>query len=63
MHMEAIMHQLLTGPLFYLSLGVCIVGMIVRFYQYFTGLNWQLDRVAIQGLSHDGIQRRRPVYL
>ncbi|MCP3873120.1 MAG: respiratory nitrate reductase subunit gamma [Desulfobacteraceae bacterium] len=40
------MHALLTGPIFYLSLGVCIIGMIVRFYQYFNGLSWQLDRVA-----------------
>ncbi|MCM2286862.1 MAG: respiratory nitrate reductase subunit gamma [Desulfobacula sp.] len=40
------MYTLLTGPFFYLSLGVCIIGMIVRFYRYFTGLSWQLDRVA-----------------
>ncbi len=40
------MHALLTGPIFYLSLGVCIIGMIVRFYLYFKGLSWQLDRVA-----------------
>lgn len=40
------MYSLLTGPVFYLSLGVCIIGMIVRFYQYFNGLSWQLDRVA-----------------
>lgn len=44
--MEAIMHALLTGPLFYASLGVCIVGMVIRSYQYFNGLSWQLDRVA-----------------
>jgi nitrate reductase gamma subunit len=40
------MYTLLTGPVFYLALGVCIIGMIVRFYQYFNGLSWQLDRVA-----------------
>jgi len=40
------MHGILTGPLFYISFGVCIIGMIVRFYQYFNGLSWQLDRVA-----------------
>jgi nitrate reductase gamma subunit len=44
--MEAIMHALLTGPVFYVSLGVCIIGIIVRLYQYFNGLSWQLDRVA-----------------
>lgn len=50
------MHQLLTGPLFYLSLGVCIVGMIVRFYQYFSGLNWQLDRVAYKAYPMMGFK-------
>ena len=40
------MYTLLTGPVFYIALGVCIIGMIVRFYQYFNGLSWQLDRVA-----------------
>lgn len=40
------LYSLLTGPGFYISLGVCIIGMIVRFYKYFTGLSWQLDRVA-----------------
>ncbi|MCF6247198.1 MAG: hypothetical protein L3J69_07530 [Desulfobacula sp.] len=40
------MHALLTGPIFYLSSGVCIIGMVVRLYLYFKGLSWQLDRVA-----------------
>jgi len=40
------MYTLLTGPVFYIALGVCMTGMIVRFYQYFNGLSWQLDRVA-----------------
>ena len=40
------MHAFLTGPLFYISLAVCLGGMIFRFYKYFTGLSWQLDRVA-----------------
>ena len=44
--MEAIMHAFLTGPFFYASLGICIVGMVIRLYQYFNGLSWQLDRVA-----------------
>ncbi len=54
--MEAIMHGLLTGPLFYLSLGVCIIGMIVRFYQYFNGLSWQLDRVAYKEYPAMGLK-------
>ncbi|MCG8641720.1 MAG: hypothetical protein MI862_18460 [Desulfobacterales bacterium] len=40
------MHDFLTGTFFWLSLGICLVGMLVRFIMYFRGLNWQLDRVA-----------------
>ncbi len=40
------MHDLLTGPMFWVSLAVCLIGMLVRFVQYFRGLSWQLDRVA-----------------
>ena len=40
------LYSLLTGPVFYLALAVCIIGMIVRFVLYFRGLSWQLDRVA-----------------
>ncbi len=40
------MHGFLTGPLFYISLAVCVGGMIFRLYKYFDGLSWQLDRVA-----------------
>lgn len=50
------MHGLLTGPLFYLSLGVCVIGMIVRFYLYFTGLSWQLDRVAYKAYPAMGFK-------
>lgn len=50
------MHAFLTGPLFYLSLAVCIIGMIVRFYKYFTGLSWQLDRVAYKAHPKAGLK-------
>lgn len=50
------MHELLTGPLFYLSLGVCVVGMIVRFTLYFKGLSWQLDRVAYKAYPMMGFK-------
>lgn len=40
------MHDFLTGTFFWLSLGICLVGMLVRFIMYFRGLSWQLDRVA-----------------
>ncbi len=50
------MHALLTGPLFYISLGVCMIGMGVRFYQYFNGLSWQLDRVAYKAHPKAGLK-------
>ena len=40
------MHAFLTGPFFYFSLGVCLMGAVVRLVLYFKGLSWQLDRVA-----------------
>jgi nitrate reductase gamma subunit len=40
------MHDLLTGIFFWVSLGVCLIGMLTRFVMYFRGLSWQLDRVA-----------------
>lgn len=50
------MHALLTGPVFYFSLGVCIIGMIVRFVLYFRGLSWQLDRVAYKAYPGMGLK-------
>ena len=50
------MYTLLTGPVFYLALGVCMIGMIVRFYRYFNGLSWQLDRVAYKAWPAMGFQ-------
>ncbi|MBT8358451.1 MAG: hypothetical protein KJO61_11860, partial [Deltaproteobacteria bacterium] len=40
------MYEFLTGYMFWLSLGICIIGLLVRFVLYFRGLSWQLDRVA-----------------
>ena len=48
------MHELLTGFLFWVSLGICIIGMLVRFIMYFKGLNWQLDRVAYRAYPMAG---------
>jgi len=50
------LYGLLTGPLFYISLGVCVIGMTVRLYQYFNGLSWQLDRVAYKEYPAMGFQ-------
>jgi len=40
------MYDILTGPLLWLSFGIFIVGLIVRFILYIKGLNWQMDRVT-----------------
>ncbi|MCP4020218.1 MAG: respiratory nitrate reductase subunit gamma [Desulfobacteraceae bacterium] len=50
------MYEILTGPVFYLALGVCIIGMIVRFVLYFKGLSWQLDRVAYKAYPGAGFK-------
>lgn len=40
------MYEFLTGYMFWLSIGICMIGLLVRFVLYFKGLSWQLDRVA-----------------
>jgi nitrate reductase gamma subunit len=50
------MHDLLTGVFFWVSLGVCIIGMLVRFIMYFQGLSWQLDRVAYKAHMEAGLK-------
>jgi nitrate reductase gamma subunit len=54
--MEASMYDFLTGPMFWLSLGVCLIGMLVRFILYFKGLNWQMDRVAYKAYPMLGLK-------
>jgi nitrate reductase gamma subunit len=44
--MEASMYEFLTGYMFWLSIGICLIGLLVQFVLYFKGLSWQLDRVA-----------------
>jgi len=50
------MYDFLTGPMFWLSLGIFLIGMTVRFFLYFKGLNWQLDRVAYTAHSVQGLK-------
>lgn len=50
------MYAFLTGFMFWLSLGVFIVGMIVRTVLYFRGLSWQLDRVAYKAHQAAGLK-------
>jgi nitrate reductase gamma subunit len=40
------MIDLLTGFGLQLSIGICLIGLLVRGVIYIRGLNWQLDRVA-----------------
>ena len=40
------MYAFLTGPMFWLSIAVFVIGMAVRAVLYVRGLHWQLDRVA-----------------
>jgi nitrate reductase gamma subunit len=40
------LYTFLTGPLFWASLAICIIGLIVRLVLYIKGLHWQMDRVA-----------------
>jgi nitrate reductase gamma subunit len=54
--MEASMYDFLTGPMFWLSLGICLAGLLVRFVLYFRGLNWQLDRVAYKTHPFQGFK-------
>ncbi len=39
-------YYFLTGPLLWLSIGICLAGLAIRCVWYIKGLNWQLDRVA-----------------
>lgn len=50
------MHEFLTGIFFWTALGVCLIGMIVRFVLYFKGLHWQLDRVAYKAFPAAGLK-------
>lgn len=40
------LYVFLTGPMFWIALAVCLIGLAVRVVLYIKGLDWQLDRVA-----------------
>jgi nitrate reductase gamma subunit len=40
------MYAFLTGFMLWLSVSICLIGLIVRLVLYIKGLSWQLDRVA-----------------
>ncbi len=50
------MYEFITGFMFWLALGVCVAGMIVRTILYFRGLQWNLDRVAYRAYPVEGFK-------
>lgn len=46
--------QFLSGPMFWISLAICLIGLAVRVVLYIKGLNWQLDRVAYRSFPKLG---------
>jgi len=50
------MYEFLTGFMFWVALGVCVTGMIVRTVLYFAGLRWNLDRVAYKAYPVRGFK-------
>ena len=50
------MYGFITGPLFWLSITIFVIGMAVRFIMYFKGLHWQLDRVAYRAFPLKGLK-------
>ena len=50
------MYEFLSGPMFWLSLGICLIGLTVRLVMYFKGLSWQLDRVAYKAYPSQGFK-------
>ncbi len=50
------MYEFITGPMFWLALAVCLIGMITRLVLYFKGLAWNLDRVAYKAYPIRGLK-------
>jgi nitrate reductase gamma subunit len=49
------LYTFLTGPLFWASLAICIIGLMVRIILYIRGLHWQMDRVAYRAFPGLGL--------
>lgn len=50
------MYEFLTGPMFWLSISICLIGLAARLILYFRGLHWQLDRVAYKAFPAQGLK-------
>ncbi len=50
------LYNFLIGPMLWVSISVCLIGLILRAVLYIKGLNWQLDRVAYTAHPKAGIK-------
>jgi nitrate reductase gamma subunit len=50
------MYAFLTGPMFWLSIAVFVIGLGARGVWYVRGLHWQLDRVAYRAHPRAGMR-------
>lgn len=50
------LYNFLTGPMLWLSVAICLIGLLGRGVWYVKGLNWQLDRVAYTAHPKAGIK-------
>lgn len=50
------MYEFVTGYMFWISISICLIGMLVRAFLYFKGLDWQLDRVAYRAYPVQGLK-------
>ena len=50
------MYEFLTGPMFYISIAVFVIGLLVRVILYIKGLDWKLDRVAYRAHPKAGFK-------
>jgi nitrate reductase gamma subunit len=59
-HFDAVhikdLYGILTGPMLWISVAVCLIGLVIRAVIYVKGLNWQLDRVAYTAQPMAGIK-------
>ena len=50
------MYAFLTGPMFWISIAVFVIGLGARALWYVRGLHWQLDRVAYRAHPKAGMR-------
>jgi nitrate reductase gamma subunit len=50
------LYDILTGPMLWISVLTCLIGLCIRAILYIKGLNWQLDRVAYTAHPKAGIK-------